>query len=232
MAAAFDPLHHVLIVYGGRTPADTWLDDTWSWNGTTWTQLQPAQHPVLRFAMGAFDPTISKLVVYGLTSDLKAAQTWTWDGNWKQVSDPSPTRRVSSALAYDPLSRTVILFGGRSTEDLAYLADTWAFDGVSWKQIATNASPSPRQNPAMTTVSQGVLLFGGDAHFTRPADTWTWNGSAWGALSPMHTPAINGMSGVVAGMTSRNGQAVVLTYGSFDGPGQTYLFSQGDWTAT
>jgi hypothetical protein len=231
MAAAFDPNHHAVVIYGGRTPADTWLDDTWSWDGTTWTQLQLSQHPTLRFAVGAFDPTISKLVVYGLTSDLKTAQTWTWDGSWQQVTGgPSPTRRVSSALAYDPSSHTVILFGGRALEDLAYLGDTWAFDGVSWKPVATNVSPSARQNPAMTTVPQGVLLFGGDARFTL-TDTWTWNGSGWQALPTTHTPAINGMASWVAGMTSRNGQALILTYGSLDGPGQTYLFSQGDWTA-
>jgi hypothetical protein len=227
VAAAFLPNLHSLIIYGGRTPADTWLDDTWSWDGSTWAQLKPTQHPVLRFALGAFDPIISKFVVYGLTSDLRAAQTWTWDGNWQQVTGgPSPTRRVSSALAYDPSSHTVVLFGGRVLDDLTYLGDTWAFDGVSWKQLTTTVSPSARQNHVMATVLQGIVLFGGDGKGSSLSDTWSWTGNAWQVLPTSHAPAGWG----VAGMASRNGQALVLVYGSLDGPARTYSFSQGDWS--
>jgi hypothetical protein len=229
MAWAFDTNHHLLLMYGGRTPSDTWLDDTWKWDGAAWTQLQPTQHPTLRFAMGAFDPAISKLVVYGLTSDLTAAQTWTWDGNWQQVATSvSPPPRYSSALAYDPTTRAVILFGGRQTFD--YLGDTWAFDGATWRQVTTNAAfPSARQNPLLATVTEGVLLFGGDANFTRLTDTWMWSGSGWQVLPVAHSPTV-GWGAV--GIASRDGQAVVLSYGSLDGPAQTYLFSQGDWSAT
>src|SRR6202035_1638078 len=113
-AAAFDQAHKLLLVYGGRWPSDTSLDVTVTWYGTSWTMATVAQHPVLRFAMGAFDPQIGKVVVFGLTANYSASQTWIWDGAWHQVSTgPQPPPRASSALAYDPSSHGVILFGGR-----------------------------------------------------------------------------------------------------------------------
>jgi hypothetical protein len=226
--AAFDPARHVLVVYGGRTESDEWLNDTWTWDGTTWTQVVQTQHPVLRFAMGAFDPNSGKVVVYGLTSDYSTSQTWTWDGSWQEItSGPAPLPRASSALAYDPLSRRIILFGGRSP-DLTFLGDTWAFDGISWKQLTPSVSPSARQNQVMATVLQGVVLFGGDSRGSSLADTWSWTGNAWQVQPTLHSPVGWG----IAGMASRSGQALVLAYRSLDGPAQTYLFSQGDWSLT
>lgn len=223
-AAAFDPNTHVVVVYGGRTETDAWLDDTWTWDGGTWTQVQQTPHPVMRFAIGAFDPAIGKVVVYGLSSDYSTAETWTWNGSWQQIATSvAPPPRFSSALGYDASSGAVILFGGRQT--LGYLADTWAFDGVSWKQLSPSISPPARQNHQMTSVSQGLLLVAGDGPGTTFADTWLWNTNGWQVLATVHSPTGWG----AAGMTSRNGQALRVSFGSIDGPAQTYSFVQGDW---
>jgi hypothetical protein len=225
-AFAFDPARNLLIVYGGRTLSDTWLADTWAWDGSKWAQLVATQHPVLRFAMGAFDPRIGKVVVYGLTSDYSASQTWTWDGAWQKVAvAAAPPPRYSSALAYDPSSGRVILFGGRSP-DLTFLGDTWGFDGVSWKHLTPSVSPSSRQNHVMAGITEGVLLFGGDLHGTSQTDTWAWTGTNWQSLPTMHSPPVWG----VAGMASANGQGLILSYPSLDAPGQTFILSQGDWS--
>lgn len=204
-ASAFDPLNHLLLVYGGRSAS--WLSDTWTWDGTSWSLSQAPQHPDLRFAMGAFDPRVGKVVVYGLTWDYSAAQTWTWDGTWSQItSSVVPPPRVSSGLAYDPATQRILLFGGRSP-NLAFLNDTWAFDGAGWKQLDPSASPSARQNQSMASISQGVLLFGGDAKGTSLPDTWVWDGSNWQQLGPLNVPA---SKWGVAGLTSRNGAAFML----------------------
>jgi Galactose oxidase, central domain len=139
----------------------------------------------------------------------------------------SPPPRAASALAYDPASGSVILFGGRSP-DLTFLADTWSFNGVSWTKLAPLVWPAARQNHVMTTTTGGLLLFGGDGKGTSLADTWTWNGTGWQVLSAAHSPSAGWG---VAGMTSRDGNALMLSYASIDRPGQTSTFVQGDWVS-
>jgi hypothetical protein len=215
-----------MIVYGGRGISDVWTSDTWTWDGASWTAVQQSQHPVLRFAMGAFDARISKVVIYGLTSDYSSTETWTWDGTWQQVTGAvSPPARAASAMAYDSKSGSVILFGGRSP-DLSYLGDTWAFDGVSWTRLSPKTSPSARQNHLMATVWQGVLLYGGGVGTTLP-ETWLWNGTDWQRLLTLHSPA----QWSPAGIASRNGEAVLVSYASKDAEAQTYVMSHNDWLA-
>jgi hypothetical protein len=228
MAAAYDPNRHILLMYGGQSAGGGWLDDTWAWDGTNWAQLQLTPRPALHFAVGVFDPDIGKLVLFGLSSDHSSSQTWIWNGNWQQVvTSVSPSPRYSTALAYDPSTRSVILFGGKQTLD--YLGDTWAFDGANWNQVSSTASPSARQFALMATIPQGVLLFGGEVNLTKLSDTWMWKGNGWQAVPAQHSPAVGWRA---VGIASRDGQVVALTYSSFDGPAQTYLFSQGDWSAT
>ena len=53
------------------------LDDTWTWDGTTWTQQHPATSPSARtFASMAYDPATSTAVLFGGKGTL--ADTWTW----------------------------------------------------------------------------------------------------------------------------------------------------------
>jgi hypothetical protein len=129
-------------------------------------------------------------------------------------------------MAYDANSGNVILFGGRSP-DLTFLNDTWAFDGASWMSLSPSSSPMARQNHLLATVSQGILLFGGDSHGTALADTWLWSGTRWQPVPTLHAP----VAWRPAGMASRNGQAVLLSYASTDAQPQTYVMSQNDWVA-
>ena len=44
----------------------------------------------------------------------------------------SPSPRAVSAMAYDPVSKKVVMFGGFN--DTTYLNDTWTWDGTTWTQ--------------------------------------------------------------------------------------------------
>jgi hypothetical protein len=216
-----------MVLYGGRTATDTWLDDTWIWDGSSWTQVQLTPHPAIRFPFGTYDAAIGKFVVYGLKPDYSGTQTWTWDGTWQQVPISSaPPGRFSSAMTYDARSQQVILFGGRQT--LGHLGDTWAFDGTGWKQLTPTMSPAPRQNHVMASVSQGAVLYGGSGEGTSFTDTWIWNGTQWQQLVTVHSPSGWG----AAGMASRNGQAFMVHFRSIDGPAETFSFLQGDWSGS
>src|SRR6267154_1683738 len=82
--------------------------------------------------------------------------------NWNQLSPAaSPPARYYPAMAYDPVSKKIVLFGGFS--DNGNLNDTWTFDGSNWTQVATPVAPPARNGAGMAfdRPSRKLVLFGG-----------------------------------------------------------------------
>lgn len=110
---------------------------------------------------------------------------------WKQLSPAvSPSARFYPAMAYDPVSRNVVLFGGFG--DNGNLNDTWTFDGATWTQVATPVAPSARNGAGMAfdRASKKLVLFGGFNTNKFLHDTWVWDGatSSWTQVSMPHSP--------------------------------------------
>jgi hypothetical protein len=69
------------------------------------------------------------------------------------------------------------------------LSDTWTFDGAAWTRVATATAPSARQDPAMGTLGDRIVLFGGiDERGTRLGDTWTFDGTTWSEVAAPTSP--------------------------------------------
>jgi N-acetylneuraminic acid mutarotase len=130
-AMVFDPGTNQLILVGGGN--EEWsLNDTWSFDAKTqtWKRLKPKHSlPPLEFAASALDRSNGQLLLFG-GSDTDAFYdvTWRYDpkaNTWEQarVLGYSPSARYGASMAYDPISRQTILFGG---DNKRYLGDTWA----------------------------------------------------------------------------------------------------------
>jgi hypothetical protein len=108
------------------------------------------------------------------------------NGSWVQrsISGTIPGGRAAHAMAYDPVRREIVMFGGYTPSGGLY-GDTWTFDGASWALRATTG-PSPRANTNMAFDSaRGVMvLFGGFAGGSL-GDTWEWNGAGWALRTPI-----------------------------------------------
>ena len=134
-------------------------------------------------------------------------------------------------MAYDPVSRKVVLFGGFDANG-TYLNDTWTFDGNAWQRAtsARDVAPPARAAAAFAydAVSRKVVLFGG---FHAPADlgdTWTWDGahSKWLQQRPTTSPpALTGPAGFTGPLA---GHAEL--FGGFDGHFYSSLLWR--WTGT
>ena len=65
--------------------------------------------------------------------------TWSWSHNAWQKRSPnsSPRARSGAVMAYDPNCGRVLLYGGEisSQVTVAYLKDTWAWDGQTWTKV-------------------------------------------------------------------------------------------------
>lgn len=102
---------------------------------------------------------------------------------------PRPVPRSETAMVHDPVRGHVLLFGGRGR--LATLGDTWAWDGLRWRQFANAVSPPRRSSAAMVfdPVRQRVLLHGGEDGNAFPNDTWEHDGAQWLLRQPATVPA-------------------------------------------
>jgi len=191
-AMAYDSARGRVVLFGGHDGTHA-LNDTWEWDGSTWTQRRPATSPPARsrHAM-AYDSARGRVVLFGGNFGPGISDTWEWDGtNWVQRTPATnPPARYGAAMAYDSARGRTVLFGGWGNE---YLSDTWEWDGNDWVQRSPSAAPPARFYHAMAydIARNRVVLFGGSTstNGVNPmSDTWEWDGNAWLQRAPAVSP--------------------------------------------
>jgi len=228
-AMAYDSDRGVCVMFGGGTNVfinETPFNDTWEWNGSVWTLRQgndasaTTQPPPMEKPMLVYDSVRRRTVLLGssehIGSEVKpVTRTWEWDGNSWSVHSSAPDPRRGSAMAFDPIRRVTVLFGGYSEDSFADLNDTWTWDGTIWRLAAVISAPVPRCEHAMAfDVRRKVLvLFGGfDGDITAPLnDTYEWDGSSWTYLPNADTLGMTGRR--LHKMWYETGQQRVMVFG-------------------
>ncbi|MEZ6036527.1 MAG: kelch repeat-containing protein [Planctomycetota bacterium] len=199
-AMVFDSTHNNSVLFGGIFGAGngTARGDTWTWNGTNWSQLSPATAPSPRGYHGmAFDQSRGVTVLFGGSSDISTdfnGETWEFDGTtWTQVTTANtPSPRYGHAMFYDSMTQRVVLFGGRtgaSTSDQSN--ETWLYDGNNWTLQNLSVSPPPLQEMAVTydTGHHRGLIFGGINGTSNQNRAWAYLGFNWYNLYSATLPA-------------------------------------------
>lgn len=142
-----------------------------------------------QYAAATTDTHRGRVVYVDGTDPVEHCVTWEWDGEvWTRVAMDGPTRRQRHAVAYDPIRRRTVLFGGQVPNSVN-LGDTWEWDGATWTQIPTTNGPLPRRDTALVfdAVRGRTLLFGGQGTIVTN-DTWEWDGATWTLLNPPTRP--------------------------------------------
>ena len=68
-----------VVLFGGYGGGPLPLGDTWTWDGTTWTQEHPATSPSARIGMGmAYDQARGEVVLFGGYFNGFLGDTWNW----------------------------------------------------------------------------------------------------------------------------------------------------------
>jgi cysteine-rich repeat protein len=226
---AYAPTRDRVVLYGGRTSAQVYYQDTWEFDGTQWLNTTPATTPPGRqFAAMAYDSLREQMVMFGGRDAVgNLSGTWAYDGSqWTQlptVGEPSARRYVS--MAYDSLRDRMVMFGGYDT---ATLAETWEFDGNQWIETTPAISPPMRYAYALSYDSARgvVIMFGGgyywNGSYYRRGDTWEYNGTQWVETTPAVSPA--GRSACHSAYDTARNLTVML--GGSDGAGGLYA---GTW---
>ena len=155
-AMAYDSGHGQVVLFGGSPEGSGATgNDTWVWDGSTWTQKIPVNNPPARSRIDnamVYDSSHGQVVLFGGLSTSTGNvlnDTWVWDGsNWTMESPPTmPQQRYYTGMAYDFGQNQTILFGG-TNGDLEF-ADTWTFTGGT------------EQPPTVTAVANGASFVNG-----------------------------------------------------------------------
>lgn len=113
----YDARRGVMVLFGGSDGAED-LDDTWEWDGSTWTPRATSAKPPPRSAHGAvYDPRRERVVVFGgRNGDQLLDDLWEWDGDaglWRALGAVvSPTPRAGVQLVPDVTGGLVAIGGG------------------------------------------------------------------------------------------------------------------------
>lgn len=193
----FDLVQGRVMLFGGQiTQVGIASDETWAWDGITWSLLPQTVKPPARFSMSlAYDLIQARAVMYGGRDFVSyLGDTWEWDGNVWIAMNPaqSPPPLAYAAMSYDVASNRSILFGGFPSASSAAFNHTYAWDGATWRLLNPVTRPPGRHSLSMThdAQRQGLVVFGGwNAVPQTLGDTWLWSGDNWSQLQPATAPS-------------------------------------------
>ena len=173
-------------VINGTGTKSVVLGQTWTWNGSTWTQAHPAKSPPPLFGGSTAYDTVTRQVVLfgGINNNGLIGNTWIWNGStWAQAHPAkSPPARMDASMAYDASSRQVVLFGG-STYGGSFLNDTWTWNGSTWTQ-QSSASTSGAASGASGGSVTSPTLFPSSTSSTSSAPSGTSPGIVGRSYAP------------------------------------------------
>jgi hypothetical protein len=134
-------------------PNGTRDSQTWTWDGTRWTEQHPSRAPVagrLVATPGADGaPTVFA----------SGGATWRWTGSrWAESRARGAAPPNDGFAVYDDVNAEVVAYAGQfPTGGLFY--DTWTWDG-SWTERYGSIAPVPTTAPPPTTTTSTVPTAG------------------------------------------------------------------------
>ncbi|HSF80086.1 MAG TPA: kelch repeat-containing protein [Anaerolineales bacterium] len=193
-AMVYDNARNKVVLFGGLSVTG-YVNDTWEYDGSTWSQVNTGSTPQARDAHAlVYDSARGKTVLFGGSHPANnyLNDTWEYNGsNWQQVfPSQSPPGRNHHAAAYDSRRGVLVMFGG-IVQGGTFVNDTWEFDGTNWQQVFPADRPSARSNHSMSyDASRGVVvLFGGTANGQDPLnETWEYDGTNWRRIETNTAP--------------------------------------------
>jgi hypothetical protein len=225
-----------IIVTGGVcNTATPEIDETWEWDGTTWTKLVTTVSRRFFGAAIAYDTAEQQVVRYGGTGAFASrpdSATYVLnDLRWRFAatsSDPLP--RSLPAFRRDPVRGHVWMMGGLSEfsggDSAVYIDDFWRLQNGEWYQeISGGGLPGQCATPlsAFDTDRSVLVVVCSDGRVGE------WDGGAWKVLEPADGPDARRFGGLAYDQTLKK----TVFFGGFDSVNyrdDTWTWNGTTWT--
>lgn len=193
----YDEQRERIIMHGGFNQVQD-FNDTWEWDGMTWT-LVSTSGPAVRFHGMAYDANRGVIVLYGgrnnIVGNQNTNETWEYDGvTWTRIdSETNDPNLVLMTLVYDRERGKVIRHGGVNSGDWSYMnGATFEWDGANWVAFATGTHAHGAGAGIYDSYRKRTVTFAGrsldstDPPLNHPSpdnETWEFDGTTWNLLS-------------------------------------------------
>lgn len=205
----YEAATHSILIFGGYSLVDglnagisvegSYLQDTWRWDGTNWTQLAGMNYNTNAQGVLGVVPGNPNLI-YGLVQEYFGGSityvNMVWNGqSWYTADvfgDPSP--RYSNNMVYDEDSGQVLIFGGTVDSNYGYygFGDTWAYQVPQGDMGSVSVCPSGSSGSSCSVTK--TFEFTDAARDWRLAnqassssdftlDSWNCDGSCWATVT-------------------------------------------------
>ena len=231
-ALAYDPSTKQVVMFGGSvapcsaspagtgppTSAPAAFADTWTWNGSIWSQQHPATSPpAAGGGCAAYDTNTHQLIMYG--GEMPSAgmptvyrtATWQWTGSaWTQLPTSSTPPGGNCTMTYDAATSSMVMLVRSDPTTDGSTVQTWVWGGTSWTRAAdipVQISRSPIGLPAYYGATEPPQIafdpVTGQAlawvNVGPPSKNqltsnqlWAWDGSTWSRQAAANEPTLNG----------------------------------------
>jgi len=229
-ALGYDSKRGMVVLFGGQNEQLSY-NDTWIYDpvNNVWMNVTPPVSPSPRVDFGfAYDEKSDNFILYGgRYGDGSIIMNDTWAYNpasrtWINMNPAThPPSCYGHAMAYDPKSDRIILFGGYCIN--YHSPETWAYDfnTNTWTNMHSSDPPAGRVNHRLVYDSRNhrLLLFSGVTPAGILNDLWSYDArsNTWTNLTPKITPPAR--LGHSMAYDIRSGRAVI-----FGGKNETIFF--------
>ena len=205
-AMCYDPVRNYVLMAGGYNQGGTFFPETWSWNGTTWTQRGSAPSDLTAVAYHGGANKVYGFALpfnYNVTS---SAQSYEWDGsNWiNQTSIPLSRPGGGSnpygllSACYDPLRGEIIVVVNGYGDYWSQYNSIAAFNGSSWRSVQLLSGTYPVQALAWDPTAGRILMsyndsdlvqVGAQSYYRETSRVMEWSGLSWNPRLVQQAPS-------------------------------------------
>ena len=167
------------MVFGGFTsPPDATYNNTETFNGTNWTEVNNLN--TARFHLASAGATnTAALAIGGYTVPPVTAVVESWNGtNWTEVADLNTARRL---LAANGTQTSALAYGGWPPN----MVVTESWNGTNWTEV-NDLNTARRGFGGAGADNTSALAFGGYIT-TDQSVTEEWNGTNWTEVNDLNT---------------------------------------------
>lgn len=170
-AAAFDPIRGGLVLAGGSDPRGTYQLLRTSDNALIWQQINATPQIGETAPRMAFDPERQGIIAFGGfngPTDRFPRQTFFLASNatqWMQMPSTTngPVGRNQAGMAYDPVARRIIMYGGLQMDATYPLRETWKLArgpaAVAFEPVDTYVVPGDTAEAFIIASGGGVIEY-------------------------------------------------------------------------